>query len=349
MMPQEVNPTVVFPEPGRIVLEERPLPVPGPGEVLIRSRVSLVSPGTELTVLGGTAGGEEENGGGLGAEWRKLQRYPYVAGYSNVGEVIAAGDGDGEAWLGRRVDSHTPHAAYTVCRIAELRPVPDGVSDEAAALTTLAEVVMNGLRRSQLTWGESVAVVGLGLLGQLAARLARLAGARPVFGVDLAPERLALLPADPAYVPLRGQAGELVEAVRGRHREAGVDLVVEATGNPAALPGQALLLRPQGRLLIVSSPSGPSTFDFHDLCNRTSLTLIGAHYFSHPPQATFHSPWSALRHGELFLDLVAAGDLRVDDLVTHRFPGERALEAYDLLRARRQETLGVVFDWRGER
>jgi threonine dehydrogenase-like Zn-dependent dehydrogenase len=340
---QTINPTVVFPAPGRVVLEERVVPTPGPGEVLIRTRVSLVSPGTELTVLG-EAGDDE-----LGAEWRKLQRYPYVAGYSNVGEVIAAGDAAGEGWLGRRVDTHTPHAAYTVCKISELRPVPDGVSDEAAALTTLAEVVMNGLRRAQLTWGESVAVVGLGLLGHLAARLARLAGARPVFGLDLAPERLARLPADPAFVALQGEAGALVEAVRGPGREAGVDVVVEASGNPRALPGQALLLRPQGRLLIVSSPSGASTFDFHDLCNRTSLTLIGAHYFSHPPEATFHSPWSALRHGALFLDRLAAGDLAADDLITHRFPGTRAPEAYELLRARRQETLGVVFDWREER
>jgi 2-desacetyl-2-hydroxyethyl bacteriochlorophyllide A dehydrogenase len=339
------NPTVVFPEPGRIALEERPVPSPGPGEVLIRSRVSLISPGTELTVLDG---GDE-----VGEEWRKLQRYPYVAGYSNVGDVVAAGDGAGQAWLGCRVGSHTPHAAFTVCAASELRPVPPAVSDEAAALCTLAEVASNGLRRAALTWGESVAVVGLGLLGQLSARLARLAGARPIFGIDMAPERLLRLPQDDAaYVPLAGEAGALAAAVRDRRPggalsgAAGVDLVIEASGNPGALPGAARLLRPQGRLLILSSPSGPTAYDFHDLCNRNSLTLVGAHYFSHPAPATPANPWSAARHAELFLERVAAGDLRVDELVTHRFPARQALDAYALLRGRRAATLGMVLDWR---
>src|SRR6185295_11632047 len=103
----------------------------------------------------------------------------------------------------------------------------------------------------ELTWGESVAVVGLGLLGQLAARIARIAGARPIFAIDPLAARLAALPSGPPYVPLPG-----------------VDLAVEASGNPRALPSQARLLRPQGRLLVLSSPSGPSAFDFHDLCNR---------------------------------------------------------------------------------
>jgi threonine dehydrogenase-like Zn-dependent dehydrogenase len=333
-MSAAVNPTVVFPEAGRVEVEERRVPSPGVGEVLIRSRVSLVSPGTEMTVLDG--------GPEIGEVWRSLRRFPYVAGYSNVGEVIAVGGGVDPAWLGRRVDSHTPHAAYTVCAAAELRRVPDGVSDEAAALATLAEVVMNGLRRSRLTWGESVAVVGLGLLGQLAARFARLAGARRIHALDLAEPRLARLPAGPAFVPLQGTPDELRPAIG----EEGVDLVVECTGNPRAIPGQLRLLRPQGRFLLVSSPGGPCELDFHDLCNRSSLTLIGAHYFSHPPQASFDDPWTAKRHGELFLDWLASGDLSVDELVTHRFPGPQAPEAYALLRERRLETLGVVFDWR---
>jgi 2-desacetyl-2-hydroxyethyl bacteriochlorophyllide A dehydrogenase len=331
------NPTVVFSGPGEIAVEERPLPTPRAGEVLIESRVSLVSAGTEMSVLDGDPA--------AGAVWRELRRYPYVAGYSNVGEVVAVGEGVDPSWRGRRVDSHGPHAAYVTCAVKELRPVPAGVPDAAAALATLAEVAMNGVRRSGLTWGESAAVVGLGLLGQLTARIAHLAGARPVFGIDLAAERLRHLPTGAGFVPLLGEAGGLVEAVRGPHREQGVDVVFETSGSPRAIPGEALLLRPQGRLALLSSPSGPTPFDFHDLCNRTSLSLIGAHYFSHPPEASFNNPWTARRHGELFLGWVAAGELEVEDLITHRIPGERAPEAYALLRERRQEALGVLFDW----
>lgn len=332
------NPTVVFTAPGRIEVEDRPLPAPRPGEVLIETRVSLISTGTEMSVLDGDPA--------AGAVWRELRRYPYVAGYSNVGQVVDVGKGVDPSWLGRTVDSHCPHAAYVTCAASELRPVPAGVADEAAALATLAEVAMNGVRRSQLTWGESAAVVGLGLLGHLTARIARLAGARPVFGIDPSPGRLRHLPAGDGFVPLPGEAAALADKVRGPGREQGVDVVFETSGSPRAIPGEALLLRPQGRLVLLSSPSGPSTFDFHDLCNRTSLSLIGAHYFSHPPQASFNNPWTARRHGELFLDWLATGDLQAGDLITHRIAGERAPEAYALLRERRLEALGVVFDWR---
>src|SRR6185295_9717301 len=138
------NPTVVFTGPGQVEVVERPVPSPGPGEVLFETCVSLVSQGTELVVLDG--------GSEIGEEWRKLRRFPYTAGYSNVGRVVAVGPDTATSWLGRRVDSHSPHAAFAVCAAAALRPVPDGVADEAAALASLAEVVMNGLRRAELTW-----------------------------------------------------------------------------------------------------------------------------------------------------------------------------------------------------
>ena len=192
-----------------MISKERAIPSPGPGEVLIRTRVSLVSPGTELTVLG--AG---ENGGGLGAEWRKLQQYPYVAGYSNVGVVIGAGDAESEVWIGRRVDSHTSHAAYTVCKVAELRAVPDGVSDSAAALATLAEVVMNGLRRSA-SMGE--------LLARLRAALRRSTRTdeEPVvttddFSIDLAAKRVEQNGADVHLTPLEWGIVEVLVRNPGR-------------------------------------------------------------------------------------------------------------------------------------
>lgn len=333
------NPTVVFPGPREVAVESRPRPRPRPGEVLIRSRASLVSTGTEMTVLGGP-----EN---VGAAWRSLCRYPYVAGYSNVGEVQEVGDGVEAAWIGRRVSSHTPHAAWTTCAADELRRVPDAVDPAAAAVTTLAEVVMNGLRRAEITWGETVAVVGLGLLGHLATRLCRLAGASKILCIDPTADRLERLPDDPALVSLPGTAAEMREAVLEATGGRGVDAVVEASGNPAAIPQEARLLRPQGRLLLLSSPVGASTFDFHDLCNRNSSTLVGAHYFSHPPRATYGEPWSARRHGELFLEYLQRNDLRVDDLLTHRFPGPEAAEAYTLLGERRTEALGVLLTWNG--
>lgn len=330
------NPSIFFTAPDRIEILDRPVPIPGPGEVLIRTRRTLISTGTELTLLRGAAP--------EGSVWADLARYPLAVGYSNAGEVTALGVGVEPRWLGRRVETHGRHAAFVTATVDRLRGVPEGVSDEEATFSSLAEVAMNGLRRIGLTWGESIAVFGLGILGQLAVRLAGLAGAGPVLGVEPSELRRRLLPTGPFFRALAG-GDEVREEVRVATAGRGLDVVVELTGDPEVIPTQPVLLRDQGRLLILSSPRGPSRFDFHDLCNRRSLSIVGAHGFSHPPMETPNTPWTGRRHGELFLERVAAGALTVRELITHRFAAEAALDAYRLLAERRSEALGVVLEW----
>src|ERR1041384_3965251 len=331
------NPSVVFVEAGRVEVLNRPLPVPAAGEVLIRTTCSLISTGTELMLLSGKARRD--------SVWAELTEFPFQPGYSNVGEVVEIGAGVESWWLGRRVGTHTAHAAYVTCAVSALRPLPETVRAEDATFGTLSEVVMNGLRRGQLTWGESVAVVGLGLLGQLCVRLCALAGAQMVFGIELSPRRLQWLPEGASFYGLLGAAGEFRETIMERNKSRLPGVVFELTSDPEAIPGQLTLLRPQGRFVILSSPRGATLFDFHDLCNRQSFTIIGAHGFSHPPVETLNNPWTGRRHGELFLDLLAAGKLSVRELISHRLPYQHAPEAYELLASRRAEAMGVVLDW----
>jgi len=333
------NPAIFFTAPGRVEVLDRPVPEPAAGEVLIRSRRSLISTGTELTLLSGQARSD--------SVWAGLSRYPQEVGYSSVGEVVAAGHGADAAWVGRRVETHSRHALWVTCPVGELRPVPDGVSDEEATFTSLAEVAMNGLRRVGLTWGESVAVFGLGILGHLAVRLCALAGAGPVFGIEPSAFRRGLLPRGPFFHALDGRSPDLDEEVRRRNSGRALDVVVELTGNSEVIPREPLLLRDQGRLLLLSSPRDATLFDFHDLCNRRSLTIVGAHGFSHPPAETPNAPWSGPRHGALFLERLGAGLLSVRELVSHRYPVARAVDAYRLLVENRDEVMGVVFEWTG--
>ncbi len=331
------NPAIVFTAPGRVEVQDRQVPEPAAGEVLIRTRRSLISTGTELALLSGQA---REN-----SVWAGLSRYPQQAGYSNVGEVVAAAEGVDLAWVGRRVETHSRHALWVTCPIAELRAVPGEVTDEEATFSSLAEVAMNGLRRVGLTWGESVAVFGLGILGQLAVRLCALAGAGPVFGIEPSEFRRGLMPRGPVFHSLDGRSGDLEIAVRGFNAGRALDVVIELTGKPEVIPLEPLLLRDQGRLLVLSSPRDATLFDFHDLCNRRSLTIVGAHGASHPPTETPNAPWTGQRHGELFLERVGAGLLSVRELVSHRFPFERAADAYRVLVENRSEAMGVVFEW----
>lgn len=332
------NAQVRFVEPGQVELEARPVPAPGATQVLVRTSCSLISTGTETTLLG--------RAGGLGDTWSSLASYPRDAGYCNVGRVVACGSEVDPALAGSLVSSHAPHAAWVTVAADELRPVPAGVDAGSASFATIAEVALNGVRRGAAAWGERAIVVGLGLVGQVTARALAFAGVRPVVCVDLSRARLARVPASPAFVALHPDDGDLAARVREATGGPLADVAFEVSGHPDAMGILPALVREQGRIVVLSSPTGPTRFDFHDACNRTSLSIVGAHYFSHPPRATPDAPWSAKRHAEVFLHAVARGEIEVASLITHCLPAARAAEAYRTLVEDRDGTLAVLLDWR---
>ena len=334
---RRTNEEIVFSEPGVVRIEPCEVGEPGAGEVLIRTRSTLISTGTELTVL---AADYPE-----GSQWAAMFPFPVQPGYDNVGEVVQVGPGVDPAWTMRRVGTLARHAKYVVAAVEDCRPVPDAVSDEQAAFFTIAEIVMNGVRRSRLTWGESAVVFGLGLLGQLAVRLCLHAGASAVIAVDVARSRLAFLPDDPRVHPVQAQEASVEAVVREVTRTRMADVAFEVTGEPDLLVGQLAALRNQGRLLVLSSPRGPATLDLHDHVVARSVSIIGAHNVSHPRRATLEDPWVAQRHGELFFDAVAGGQIDVDALLTHRRPYRDAPELYAMLLRDRSSLMGVVLDW----
>jgi threonine dehydrogenase-like Zn-dependent dehydrogenase len=331
------NERIVFPERGVVRVEACPMPEPGAGEVLIRTRATLVSTGTELTALMADYP--------PGSTWEAMFPFPVHPGYDNVGEVVALGEGVSPAWLGRRVASLQPHARFVVAAVGDCRPVPVEVSDEQAAFCTIAEIVMNGVRRSGLTWGETVVVFGAGLLGQFTARVCLLAGAAAVVVADVAPARLAHLPEDPRLHSVGSGAADVDDLIRDVTRGRMVDVAFEVTGDPAVPARLAGLLREQGRLVILSSPRGPSTIDLHDLCMRPSLTIVGAHNFSHPQVATLADPWVPARHAEAFFDLVRLGLWDVDRLISDRVPFREAPALYGRLARDRSGVMGAVLGW----
>jgi threonine dehydrogenase-like Zn-dependent dehydrogenase len=114
---------------------------------------------------------------------------------------VSVGDGVSEEYLGMRVSTYGNHERYVTAippgpsrdPFQTIRPIPNDVKNEVAVFSTIAEIVMNGIRRGRLRWGESVVVFGLGLLGQLTARICCFAGAIRTIGVDLLNERCVLL------------------------------------------------------------------------------------------------------------------------------------------------------------
>jgi 2-desacetyl-2-hydroxyethyl bacteriochlorophyllide A dehydrogenase len=333
------NPMVVFPAARQVRFEDSEISQPGPDEVLIRTRRTMISTGTELTIFSGEFPER--------SAWAAYGQFPFRAGYSSAGEVVAAGAAVSSVAVGDLVATLAPHARFSTVPAAAAIPVRGRrVPLDQLPFVTLAQTVMNGVRRSGVAWGDAVAVFGVGLLGQLAVRFCRLAGAWPVVAIDVEPARLARLPADAAVVRVNAasadMAAEVARATSGRM----ADIVFEVTGNPGLIPAEFAALKPQdGRVVMLSSPRGPSSFDFHDLCNSPSHTIIGAHMTSQPAMATAANPWTAARNGELFLELAAAGEIDLDPLITHRLDYTEGPSAYQMLHADRSGALAVILNW----
>jgi len=332
---------LVFSEPFHAEWRHEELPEPGAGELLIRTRKTLISIGTEMTAYTGNFPAD--------SAWANWIRYPFgEVGYSNVGEVISLGSDVDGFDLGQRVASWGGHAIANIQALegvyAGVQAIPDAVSDEQAVFWQLGKTVLNGVRLAKIALGEAVVVIGVGIVGQLAVQYAHLCGAFPVIAVDLSPERLELARAHGATHILAGGRDEIVDEVTEITRGRLADVVFEATGNQHVIPPSLRLARRLGRIIILGSPQGKVEIDFHDEVHTMGLQIIGAHVSTHPHVATPFNLWTAERNGELFFDLVMNDRLRVDDLITHRYLWQDAPSAYAMLHDNRLQALGVLLE-----
>lgn len=341
------NQILYFPEPYKTALETTEIPVPNDDELLIKTSRTLISTGTEMTAY--CADYEP------GSVWEKNFSCPFYPGYNNVGTVIAAGKNCDQSWIGKRVATTKPHAKYVTVTLGGedgqasggngCVVVPDEVSDDAAVFFTIPQIVMNGVRLSQIKWGECAVVYGLGLLGQFAVRFLLDCGAFPVIGVDTSDYRLSLLPDEPGVIKCNALKENVLEVIKRHNSDRMADVVIELTGNGDLIPQQARLLRQHGRLVILSSPKKPVMFDFHDDCVWPSISIIGAHNFSHPDFPQPNYPWTKERHVEMFFDLVKLGKLDVSKLVSKKVSYLDAASAYEALDKNRGSEMGVIIDW----
>lgn len=331
------NRTLVLPEPGQVLLKPEPMPEPAPGEVLVKTDRTLISTGTELTVYDGEFPD--------GSHWDDYSEYPTKSGYMNLGTVVETGTGVTDFSPGDRVASFTEHAAYVAADVNECYHVPDDVLDERAQFFAAAEITMHAIRRGRVNWGETVAVFGLGLLGQLAVRILHVAGARPVVGVNRSPSRVSLLPELSSVVGFTTD-DDWVKRIETETGGELADVVIEATGNADAVTDELSALRREGRLVVLGCPRGSTEFDFHDHCNWPSYEIIGSHITSHPTTKTPKNPWTQGEHTRLFFELTdepAMADL--GDLVTDVRPAEHAPAAFADLSAGHVDGVSVALDW----
>ncbi len=314
-------------------LDDRAL---GPGEVVIRTRVTLLSGGTEGAFFQA-----------IPLPGRERLELPFLPGYANVGEVIAAGPaahvqtGDTIYTMGRHASVVRMNTATRPC----VR-VPDDLPAEEAVFARLITVPLTTLRVSRARGGDRTAVVGLGLVGNLGAQVMREAG-MDVTGVDLIPERRALA--------LRCGIERVVDprepdAVRDEHR-----LVLEATGSAKGTVTALALTQLGGEVSLVGTPwvadpSVPASVILEAIHIRY-VTVLSGWEWQLPivdvrgERSAIHQPGSIAHSSEYALDLLRRGRIHVRELVTHRYKPEDCQAAYEGAVDRKAEQLGALFLW----
>jgi 2-desacetyl-2-hydroxyethyl bacteriochlorophyllide A dehydrogenase len=325
---------VVFEAPRQLAVVKEKAPRPAAGEVLVKTRMSAISAGTELLIYRGQA----PEGLAADAILPSLAgdlRFPIRYGYAVVGEVVEAGQGVEPAWLGRRVFAFQPHHTVFACRPAELLPIPEGIADENAVLLPNVETAVNLLLDGAPLIGEKVAVFGQGIVGLLAtALLAGLPLSRLVTA-DLHPSRRKL--------SLELGAGESLDpaAADFAGKTADFDLAYELSGSPAAL-GQALAATGFGGRVVIGSWYGkkPVSLDLGGAYHRSRIRILASQVSSLAPELS--ARWTKERRIEVAWERLRR--LRPSRLVSHRLPLAEAAEAYRLLDETPHEALQILLE-----
>ena len=326
---------VVFTKPNIVDVQEEQEPKPKSKEILVETVSTLISAGTELALLSGQSLFAQECG------------YPLYPGYSNAGIIKAVGEEVKEFAVGERIYSQLPHSSYGLIEVPPINAVkiPDNVTYDEATFTTLGAVALYGIRKVKIEFGESVLVIGAGIVGQLAVQLARLSGSFLVIVADLFEKRLQLAEKGGATHLINCTSTSLVSEVKKITKGRGVNVVLDATGNPDVIPQALDSASMNGRVIILGTPYGKVTFDIFKQLDYRDISLWGCHQPNNLTQETIFYPWSKLKERQLILQLISKGYLKVDSLITHRLDVQKAPVGYHELIKSKEDTVGVVLLW----
>jgi len=345
---------------GRVMVAELPVPHAGPDQVLVQSHYSLISSGTEMGTLSKTpaelvrqtisdpwmrhvvkqtvlATGMSQTGRRV---WHEMIT-PREIGYSGAGTVLALGDRVEGFEIGQTVAyAASGHAEVAAPYVNHVVAVPGDVDLRHAAFVTVGGIAMQALRRADLEFGETVAVYGLGLVGQLCARIARAAGC-VVIGIDVNPAANQLATEAGCALVVNPKDPEWQRRILDFTGKNGVDAtIICARSDSAEIINTAMeITRRQGRVVLVGYVKldiHPKNFLYREIDLRYSRAYGPGSYDSNYEKGRLDYPfgyvrWTEKRNLEEFIRLISAGAISIEPLIAGAYPVDRVQDAFDAI------------------
>lgn len=332
------NQALFFTAPGQIEICPMPILPLQPGEVLVQTLISAISPGSESIIYQGLFPADlclDENLSALQGDFQ----YPTQYGYAAVGKVIELGAGVEKAWIDRLVFAFQPHQSHFTSRVTELQVLPAGIKLEDAVFLPNMETALNLVMDGAPLIGENVGIFGQGVVGLLTTALLARFPLNSLITLDPILYRRQISHRTGATQSIKPDSPE-ANQVFSEMPKGGADLIFELSGSPIAL-NQAIQITGFSGRIVIGSWYGQkrATLDLGGRFHRSRLRLVNSQVSNLAPELS--GRWDKARRFELAWDMIPK--IQPRQFITHRLSLNQAGLAYQRLTEKPEETLQIVF------
>ena len=326
---------IIFPQRGEVALESFEPPPLEATDLRVRTLYSLMSIGTETTILDQRYAPDSHF-----AQWFSFPQLK--TGVQALGEIEQVGDAVSEFAPGERVYMRMAHGSHQVLLAEHCSPVPEGIGSKNGCWCGLAKTAFRAAWAGRFEEVENVLIVGAGPVGQMLTRWGAYHNVRDIVVADLSEQRLTHARRGGATLTL---AGELTDHAQTLARAADGQpplLIVDTTGNPAVFQQALGALRKFGRLILLGDTGFPGRQCLSSDVMTKGLTIQATHD-SHDRDG-----WTQRRIDALFFEAALEGRFDLEGLITHEFSPRDCAKAYRLANEERESAMGILFDWQSE-
>jgi len=314
---------VVFQAPNQVAIGELAINPPDPDEVTIEPMYTTISPGTELAWLQQLP--------------NATAKFPMYPGYSGCGMITAVGGAVKGLKVGDRVVAMLNHLSKSNRMSTECVKVPDSLDSLLASAYMLVSIALQGVRKPDIQLGESVAVIGLGPIGNLAGQIARAAGATFVAGIDSQSWRCEIA---------KKSGFDAVGTTIDEFKDRPIDIVIEATGAPEPVNLAFQLVRRMGRVVLLGSTRGVTReVNFYRDVHHKCLTIHGAHTAARAATQNIGHYFTWEADARTSVELLASGRVSTAPILTEAVPAADGVKAFGRLLARQEQIMTFALDW----